>query len=695
MKRGSQRVAIAVCAAAFAIVYAAVAGPAPLVFGLISQTIFLIPGVLIVRAITPGAGWLAPLAFGPLIGQALGSLALTGLWIAGERGPWLIVVAAVLVAMLMVPARKLAGRFRLPATEPGDAVALALLLLVVPIIVGVPFAHVGEITANGQDYRAYFTADYVWRRAVVSELAKGDVLPVNPFYAGDPMHYYWMPHVLSAVQYRFAGGWATLDELLLIRSISIDAVLMTFLYGMVRTFGVRPWASATGVAFVVLSSSFEGLYALFDYARNGVPLRDVKNLNIDAISRWWFQGIPIDGLQRLLFYQPHHAVGYGIGMIGLLAIARRERARDGAAFAIAGICLGLSIAISSFAGGMLTVAAAIYEGAAVMKNLDLRRAFVHAIAAAIPLAAAVALTYGLRYVDTSGSVVAFELNRMAARDFWRVTLLSFGPVLLLSMAAIPWLVRSAFARGPRDADFASWGGARASAERVGIFGALAVSCVIFYFFVNVRDHQDVYVGWRVGHFLFISATVVIAILFERLAKAPVRPLGWAAVAVLGLMGLPTTAIDVYNTQDITNHGPAPAGNWTLRLTPDDRQVFAWIKDNTDPKDVFQVDPVERGSHHWAYLPAFAERRMAAGLPISMIPLAKYEAASNTVRQLYEEAPLLAYERAVRANIDYIIVGPQERAVHPGVEDRFDSVEELMPVAFRNGTISIYRVAGRR
>ena len=69
------------------------------------------------------------------------------------------------------------------------------------------------------------------------------------------------------------------------------------------------------------------------YSAKNVPLSAVKNLNIDAISRWYLQGIPIDGLQRLLFYQPHHAVGYVIGMIGLLAIAARQRARDAAAFA--------------------------------------------------------------------------------------------------------------------------------------------------------------------------------------------------------------------------------------------------------------------------------------------------------------------------------------------------------------------------
>ena len=661
---------------AYVATFAAVAAPAALAFGILSQLLVLLPGVLIVRAIAPGTGWLTPIAFGPMVGQALGSLVLTLLWVAGGRGVWMIAVAPIIVALLIVPARTLGGRFRLPDTQATDAIALGLLLLLVPLVAGLPFAHVGELGPNGQDYRAYFTADYVWRRAVVIELAKGDALPVNPYFAGDALHYYWMPHVLSGIQYRFAQGWAALDELLLIRSVAIDAVLIAFLYGMVRTFAVRPAAAAAGVAFVVLSSSFEGLYAMVEFARNGAALAEVRNLNIDALSRWWFQGIPIDGLQRLLFYQPHHAVGYGIGLIGLLVIARRERARDGAAFAIAGICLGLSVAISSFAGVMLTAAAAIHEGVAVLRARDFRRALVHAVAAAIPLAIGTALTFLLQYVDGSGPVIAFELNRLAARGFWWVTLLSFGPVLLLCLAALPALGHER--RG------------------LGIFASLTASCVIFYFFVNVRDHQDVYVGWRVGHFMFMAAMVVIAILFERLhASSPaVRPFAWAAVAVIGLMGLPTTVIDVYNTQDITNFNEAPAGPWTLRLTPEDLQVFDWLEQNTPPDAIVQIDPVPRDPASWAYLPAFGGRRMAAGLPISMIPLAKYQEASHAIRQIFDEPPLLAYERAARAGIDYIIVGPPERQVHEGVEARFDSVPELMPLALRNATISVYEVRRR-
>ena len=205
----SVAIATALAAIASLATFAVVAGPHALLFGLLSQIVFILPGVAIVRALsTKEDGSLASIAFGPLIGQALGCFVLTLLWVAGARGVWLLLAAPAIVAALIVPARSLKGRWRLPAAEPGDAVAIALLLLLVALVVALPFAHVGEITGAGQAYRAYFTADYVWRRAVVIELAKGASLPINVFFSGDVLHYYWMPHILNGVQYRFASAWA-------------------------------------------------------------------------------------------------------------------------------------------------------------------------------------------------------------------------------------------------------------------------------------------------------------------------------------------------------------------------------------------------------------------------------------------------------------------------------------------------------
>src|SRR5687767_14234004 len=144
-------------AGAYIATFVAAAGPVALAFGVPSQLMFWLPGVLIARAIAPGLGWLAPVALGPLLGQALGSFVLTLLWVAGGRGVWTIAAAPLVVALLIWPARRLRGRFRLPATDPNDLVALLLLLLLVPVIAGPAFAHVGELSADGQDYRAYFT----------------------------------------------------------------------------------------------------------------------------------------------------------------------------------------------------------------------------------------------------------------------------------------------------------------------------------------------------------------------------------------------------------------------------------------------------------------------------------------------------------------------------------------------------------
>lgn len=672
MRRASSTTLVFVAVASVTAAFLAVAAPLTLVFGVVTQALLVLPGILLVRALAPSSGWLAAVTFGPLLGQAFGSLLLTMLWVAGGRGAWLFVAAPAMVGLLLPAARRLTGRLRLPVTDKGDGVALAVLALLVVLVVGFPFAHVGDVTPAGQAYRAYFTADYVWRRAVVIELAKGTVLPINPYFHGDVLHYYWMPHTLSAVQYRFAGAWASLDELLLIRSLAVDLFFAGFLFGMVRLFGVRPWPAAGGVAFVILSTSLEGLYVLFDHTAKGLPLESLRNLNIDAISRWYFQGIPIDGLQRLLMYQPHHIVGYCIGLMGLLAIGFRTRRVDPVVFAVAGGCLSLSIVISSFAGLMVTTAAMVYEGAGVLRSRDWRRGVRHALAAAIPLTLGVAAVYALGYVDQSGAVLEVGVNRVAVHRVLWVTWLSMGPVLAVGILAIPAL-------RDRPADLA-------------ILAALAITSIGFYFFVNVRDHQDVYVGWRVGHFLFMAAAVIVGRLLTWLAssQSAMQPLHMVGLVVALFAGLPTTVIDIYNTQDISEHGEAPY--WTMMLRPDELRAFEWIKANTPDAAVFQVDPLARATDSWAYLPAFAERRMAVGLPISMVPLAKYEQGSANINSIFSEPPLSAYEHARRSHVDYVLIGPHERNAHPGVEERFDSIPTLMPLAYKNPLIAIYQVA---
>jgi uncharacterized membrane protein len=101
----------------------------------------------------------------------------------------------------------------------------------------------------------------------------------------------------------------------------------------------------------------------------------------------------------------------------------------------------------------------------------------------------------------------------------------------------------------------------------------------------------------------------------------------------------------------------------------------------------------RDTNTWAYLPAFAERRMAGGLPLGMVPLAKYQAASQRVKAIYT-APSWkeAYDRAKELRIDYVVVGPPERQAYPSFEAMLNEQPSYFQPVFHNGSVSIYHLA---
>ncbi|HQZ39465.1 MAG TPA: hypothetical protein PLH72_10540, partial [Vicinamibacterales bacterium] len=155
---------------------------------------------------------------------------------------------------------------------------------------------------------------------------------------------------------------------------------------------------------------------------------------------------------------------------------------------------------------------------------------------------------------------------------------------------------------------------------------------------------------------------------------------------------PTTLIDIYNTQDVYNWAMGPGFPWTLILSPEEQEAFAWIKTHTPADAVFQVDPLQRDSQSWAYVPAFAERRMGVGLPISMVPLRKYEEGSRRASWIFETGSAsTAHSLAARNGIQYLLLGEPERKEHPLAEARFSGAPDLFEPVFHNRAVSIFRV----
>lgn len=677
-------VAAALAAAASVVCIAAIAplGPGLLLFAMTAW--FSLPGVTtawLMYDAQPGRA-LASWAVGPIWGYGLSSVVLLAFWSAGVRGSVLLAAPAVAAVLALAAGGLLKGLLRPPAYGRRDLIAVLLLLMIVPAIVGRPFARVAEPVAEGRAYRAYFTADMIWRMAVVAEVAKGSVPPRNPFLRGEALNYYWLPHLVTAVEYRQMQRRATLEQVLLVNSVVLGLAFVFFLYGFIRQWVPGTGAAAAATVGALVFTSFEGTERLWVLSRLGgsiePALAATRDINIDAVTRWFYSSLPVDGLHRLLWYQPHHSTGYALGLSALLLFAQAKAGLVVRLLAFAGSLLAITLLFSTFAAIMLTAMVALVAAVALVRARRWRTLVLGALAGAIPLVLALWVALSLRYVEASGPALARLLvNPMAVRNVVPALILSFGPMLVLGGVGAAMVLK------------------QKRSEFLGIAAIVLVS-FFFYFFVDVRDHQYVYVGWRAGHFLFVALGVLTGYALHQLwIRGPrARALTAAVSATLAALAVPTFVIDFYNTQDITNYNPGDNYSWTLVLTHDEVAALNWIRTYTRPDAVVQVEPHVREGRRWADVPAFAERRMSAGLPISMVPLAPYEAASQRVRALYEQRDgEAAYTQAARLGIDFLVIGPPERRSFPDFEETLRSSPARFREAFRSGDVSIYMLEG--
>jgi hypothetical protein len=637
----------------------------------------LVPGFVIARTVYRGQSGarIGALLLGGIWGHAFSSVALLALWVAGFRSNWIVVAAPVLALPVAVLVRPLAGRLDLPRFTRADVLAVLFLLLLVPLVVGRPFSLVGADLPDGRAYRAYFTADFIWRMAVAAELSKGDVPPRNQFYLDDPLRYYWLEDLLAAVQYRSHTPPARLEQILLVHSVVLDVVFIAFLYALSRQLVQSRLAALGGCVAAVLFTSFEGAERLWFLWRHELPFALLRNINIDAVENWYYGALKIDGLQRLLWYQPHHAMGYAAGLSALLcATQARDVGRFGLMLWI-GALLACSLLLSTFAALMLTTMVAIYVGVRLVSERRYAPLVPSAVGAAIPLAAGLGIATWLQYVDRGESLIQLGLNPAATHGVIASLLLNLP--MLATCAIALWL---AMRSNPPYAD---------------IFGVIVGVSVLFYFFVDVKDHQHVYVGWRSGHFTFIASAALAGYALQELMRRGrgVKAVTVVVAIIIAIAATPTMAIDFYNTQDVANRSQGPSFRWTLVLTPDEIEAIDWIRAHTPPDAIVQVEPWVRDTNTWAFIPAFAERRMAGGLPLGMVPLEKYQAASRRVRDVYTASDFdAAYERAKAMRIEYLVVGPPEREAYKAFEPMIAAHPFSFQPVFQNGSMTVYHVA---
>jgi hypothetical protein len=553
-----------------------------------------------------------------------------------------------------------------------DTAALAGVLLLVPALMGAPYRNLGASDTDGRRYyRAYFTADFVWHMALTAELGRFEMPPRNPYMAHRPLNYYWTYFLVpAAVSSTAPAPVADIAANLKVNALCTGALLLSAIFLFAWSAGVRASAVALAVLLVVLAASAEGAMAIRDLHARGRPLESLRDMNVDAVTAWKYNGLRIDGVHRTMYYTPQHGLSCALGLLALATGAAGVTATLPAIVA-AGLLLGAAGTMNPFLGA----AFGLIYGLAILVNALLRRSamrtvVLHAVTA-IPLA--LAILWGLGNSMGEGAGQALTIGWVGhARHAPVVTLLlSLGPVLLPGV--IGFLPDRRLPPQP---------------ARIALVG-LIVGLFLLYFVVL---SEPSWVGFRAGQILLAMLTLPLSRLLDRLLASGHRLAAAGIVGGVLIAGSPTTVVDVFNASDISNLKPGPGFPWTLTISSAQQQALAWVKRHTPATAIVQMEPLARGRGHWSFIPTFAERRMTAGLPISLLPVPMYESRSRLVQEIFT-APTAedAHQRARSLLIDYLWVDQFEREAYPDGVARLDSAPTRFKPVFRNSEVTVYQV----
>jgi hypothetical protein len=620
------------------------------------------------------AGWIA----GGLIGYVLTAWAVWAATAAGLSGPGDRAVAW-LAALGLTWGSGLLGRaplIALPTWTRRDSLALMLTLAMVPALVGTAFINVGATDADrARHYRAYFTADVLWHSALTTEIGRFSWPLRNPYTADRELHSYWTYFMVPpAIASRAPAVFG--DEplpWLLINAIGAGLLFMGALFLFAWCALPRAALTWVSVSLVFVAASAEGAYILQRLWRTGGPLDALRNYNIDAVTRVVFDGLSVDDLPRSLWYTPQHAAACALGLLALMVAAHAPRRMPVAGAALAGLCLAAAVTVSPLLGGMFALIYGVSCVVAAVRNgwREAPAALVpHAAAAAAVLVAVVVISVS-GMVEGAGNALHIGFVGYARRHPIGTLLLAIGPALLPGLAGL-WPRKFPTPLIP---------------AAVGLVAGIAL------FYLGSLPYRDpIWVGWRAGQIMLVVLPPLVArALASGLVRA--RPLTVAAAALLFAIGLPTTIIDAYNAQDIRNTRMGAGFHWTLTLTPDQQEAFQWLRTHTPRNAVVQVDPKVRGADTWTVIPTFGQRRMWAGLPISLLADDEYKARTDRVHDAFATPDAEHAWRIFRdAHVGYVFVDTIERtSFAPEASEKYDAAPARFQSVFRNEDVAIYRV----
>jgi hypothetical protein len=543
-------------------------------------------GTVLLRRVLPDeTSPLTLVVFGSILGLLAGRVGLLAVGLALGLGPGstVLVMAALLgLGLALRPRQGLLPRW--DVDEANELRWLFGILALVLLAMILPFWGEGRLTSQGYAFVPYFNKDFFHHTAITAELAR-TLPPQNPYFAGEPLHYYWFSHLWPAAVAGTTGipaREALISTLPLTVSLFVSALVLT----------VRSYVPARAPRFVAVglglfAYSYIGLLVLVKLLMPAV-LRLIPNsssVEYSNLSHGWL---------RDFFYEPHAITALTmLLLVAYLARASRVQPKWGASLAT-GLALGTMTATDSF----LAVISIIWFGVVnLVPFFREPRRRIHLLATGAMTVALVGCAYALEVLPRGGTPL-----RLYPHLFTKLApfylLVELGPLFVFGTVGVAWaLYRHQF-------------------RPMAVLGLLLAITLVLAFFVQMPlDHA---IALRKA----IKVVQVPLVAFAALAfvaYADQRRKSWLRLVGLAVLvpGVVTLGTDVV-MHVVGIDAFQPPGNHLVPKTTyvglSEMRAYQWAREHTPPdaiiQNVSEVQPNRNFGNATGELaiPALSERR---------------------------------------------------------------------------------------
>jgi len=530
---------------------------------------------------------------------------------------------------------------------------------------------------------------------IAQHLAAGPLPPENPFFAGEPLLYYWLYQALAAALARVLA----IDALHALALITLSSLAL-LMFSALRL-GARHFGSA-GAGLLIAWLALAGLnpagpaIAAAKAVRQGIPLLEfvpepVETVFVSNESADLFMTHPLLGAlyisadwrrgQNLVWFLDNSSRAPALALLVPLValfLARPSGRVIAASAAVAGLSaalnplVGLAGAGALFGGACLTHAASVLgKYVPVFRSVPVRRDD----GAALPVAAA-ALVGALLAAPTYWQLFAGAGSQPAVLDFGAAFVRKTA-AMAASFAALAPLACTGVWRAPERI--------RARLAAVALGGLALAAAVPVIGLAEGNEHN-----------LANAAGVLLAV--PALGFAAQRGLPRFAAAALLALFLPVTLCTLAS---FAGRPPLPIASESgvLVRTPaldPLAELYAWIRRQTPRDAVFVVDaarPVKMATNV-SELPAFTGRALYVDQPSYLTtPHAGFAERTRRAAALTAGVPLADSDRDAFARL----ARPVYLLSHAGDDEHLAArlTSHYGPPRFAAGFVAVYALAGVR